>query len=361
MSAAADVPSSHEVKLAWSSELQMDVEENLDVALPHTSYLFLGIHHGIADGYTAMTICGLIIKLLNDVIEGTTIDDEELYGYAPDLSSSLVANRVQMIESNPEMKHFLFSEMRQRSRWRSAFDQVFTVPEEVAERSRHINYCLSEYSTTQFIEKCRSEGVEVHSGFSALANVALMELLVEKGIILDNYFICSSQTVDMRRYWGGDSSQFLLGCHVTPLHLWMGTPRNIMATFWELARSFQEAVDSAVSTGMVMDEEAIQRIVSPAPPDFNRAFRMPAIRQTDYYMVNLGDVTPLVTEGGPHVRVERIVNSISIKKGNIACSHFVHTFRGRLTHTLDYSTKFMTKELAKRYSDKIFQRMRELF
>ncbi|XP_069937908.1 uncharacterized protein [Cherax quadricarinatus] len=302
---------------------------------PCTSHLALGIHHGVADGFTALKICGFFLQLLNDVIAGTPVDDERSL---ENLSLMLMG--------------------KEREKKRGNLEVLFKVPKGLEDQALHLTSVLDEFTTKLLREKCFTEDVTLHSAFCALATVAFVDLLVEKNIISDKYTVYSKHSTNMRNYWSSDSS-LAFGCHMAPINMCTRIPREVMKDFWSFARSFQRDFHREMENATMLQEAALNELCRSDVQNSREMFLNPPPRQTDYYVSNMGDVTQLV-QGGPHVRPEFVLSTVSINKFNLACAHNLHTFKGCFIHTLDYATRYMTREVATKYCNKIFERLNEV-
>lgn len=85
----------------------------------------------------------------------------------------------------------------------------------------------------------------------------------------------------------------------------------------------------------------------PKTSDFDTTFEF------DYCITNMGDVTQRLTEGGDQVQVVHLLRIAEISRVPIALDSFLHSFRGRFTHTLAYNTSLVTSQMAELYYEKI--------
>nr|XP_045612238.1 proline-rich protein 36-like isoform X9 [Procambarus clarkii] len=347
-------PSGASEASSWSSH----VEERS--SLPYTSHLALGLHNSVADGFTAMKICGFIVKLLNDVIAGTPIDEQQLGEFAT-WETSWMAWGIKEVKDGDDtlLIQTLKEELKAKKKCKSEVKALFRVPEDPEGKACHITRTLDLASTKNFLEKCHSQGVRLHSVFCALANVAFVDLLVERDVVRNSSVICSSHYSNLRRYWKSDSS-LGLGCNIAPFHLCVDTKSDETRDFWSYVRSFQENLEKALDHATMRRESSAFQIFVPEVLDHRQVLLEPWPFETDYYTSNMGDVTALVTEGGPHVYPEHLVSSTSINKLSFGFSHVFHTFRGRFIHTLDYNTQLVTETVAEEYCNRLFKKLHEV-
>ncbi|KAK4305748.1 hypothetical protein Pmani_022373 [Petrolisthes manimaculis] len=331
-----------------------------DVTFSHTSHLFLGFHHGIVDGVTIMKICGLLASLLDDVIAGEEIDDEDQLGFhvSNEETEKVVQEHREKLSANPELMQKLKKEMELRDNWKTLLKQIHK-SEVGEEKSLHIEQKLDEEVTGKFISRCRSEGVTIHSGFMALAHWALIDVLASNGLDQNVYSIYACHVVNVRRYWQSNSS-CALGCHlINSLTLYTDVPSSLNKdSFWDFARMVHGDVQGNLKSGKILDEEAYGSL-TPQMVDLDQFldFSLPA----DIYASNMGDVTGLVVQGKEkHVRVSDILRSVSLHKRDSTCSHLFHTFRGCLINVLDYNTRFVSTSIAQSYANGIFSHLAEV-
>lgn len=328
---------------------------------PHCYHLMVGFHHGIVDGFTAMKTCGFIVTLLNDVIAGNAIRDEEQLGefVGHEETNRLILEKKVLLEGDVTLLNQLVSNSESKKDVKSIFRDTFKSSEPTTKvRTRSVTHFLEPDITNKFIKRCRAEGVTVHSAFTTLASLAMVDLLVEKGVCQHSYNIINNHVINIRRYWSGDVSSSL-GCHiVAPLRLYTDVARLSEETFWDVARSTHKDLQEALQEGVILRNQAIAQITSSAKMDAE-GFFYPSL-PADYSTSNLGDVTALISEGGEHVRPTRVLRSVSIHHTNASWSHLFNTFKGRFIHVLDYNNATIAKDLAEQYSDNIFKHLLEV-
>lgn len=342
-----------------TSQLTQAHPSHLQPAYPHNHHLFLGLHHGIVDGMAAMAVCGFSVTLLNDVIAGKAINDEQLGEYVIHGETlHLIEAKKVALETDPKLQQEFVDKARLRNDKPALLKSAIKVPKRIKEESLFLIRDLDSSTTNKFLNKCRAEGVSLNSGFIALAHVALVDLLVDNGIVRDTYDILSSHAINARRYWTNTTSM-VLGCHVLDnIEFYTDTPINISENFWNFARKIHQEMQHHLKTGTALWEEAFRKLKNKSNHDPREFLDAPL--PADFYTSNLGDVTPLVTEGGEHVRVTRVFRSISINKRNGTWSHMFHSFRGHLIHVLDYNTRTVTTQMAEYYCKQLFQHLLEV-
>ncbi|XP_069937949.1 uncharacterized protein [Cherax quadricarinatus] len=339
----------HDCNLQTSTQdpSTLPLAEELWTLWPSKSHLVLGIHHGTADGFTALKICGFFLQLLNDIIAGTPINDDQLAEFVAGETFKLISAKKVATQSNPSPKPPL-------ERKKSELEVFFKGSDD---QSLYLTRVLDQSTTKLLKEKCCMEGVSLYSAFCALATVTFVDFLVAKNVIREKYCVSSKHSINMRRYWSGDSS-LAFGCHIESINLHTMIQREALADFWSFARSLHEELQEEMDSKSIFGKAVQKELYRPTVHD-NEKFMTRQPLSTDYHISDMGDVTAFI-HGGPHVRSELVWSTVSIHKFNIPCAHLFHTYRGRFIHTLDYATKYMTTEAATMYCNKIFDRLRKV-
>ncbi|XP_042861466.1 uncharacterized protein LOC122246765 isoform X3 [Penaeus japonicus] len=320
---------------------------------PHTHTLFLGFHHGITDGNTNMRICGFLVQLLNDVLAGRPINDEEQLGIfvSDGRTKKLLEERIAYMELEPDRKQRALDDYNSRHANHSLIKSTFKGVGDKVGKSLLLTSDVDAATTTQFVKRCRAEKVTVNSAFTALANVALVDLLVDGGLEQDAYSIRGDHIIDARRYWDGDTSQHL-GCHILPqLAVMIPTPRDTEGKFWDYARLVHADLKGKLEAGTAVQDEAVKYFMSERP-SFETIFAC------EFNVSNIGDVTSLVTEGGEQVQAVHVLRSANVDGIHCPWTHLCHTFRSRFIHVLSYNTASVSSQMAEEYCNRIFHHLR---
>lgn len=321
----------------------------------HVYTLFLGLHHVITDGSSNMKICGFLVQILDAVMGKRAIDTVEQLGvFVPDERiQQLQRERVAAMEADLELRRRVVDEIQSRDGKCSLVKSTYKGVGEKVPRTGMLEKTLDAESTMAFIKRCRSEGVTVNSAFTALASVAIVDLLVDGGLVQEAYNIRSDHVLNARRYWGGDTSRYL-GCHILPLMPTVAkTPQKINGKFWDFARSVHQGLQKKVNEGAPLLAEAAKHFML-ANPDFDPTF------EYDFCVSNVGDVTSLVTEGGDRVQALHVIRTSALHAAPCTWTLLVHTFRGRLILALTYNSAFVNSQMAKKFCDGIFRHLQEV-
>ncbi|XP_063606352.1 uncharacterized protein LOC134781200 [Penaeus indicus] len=347
----------------WFAKLKPDspsMEGVSDMAgFPHISTVFLGLYHGITDGYSNMKICGYLVQLLEDVIARNPINDEEKLGIcvSGERTQQLVDERFAAIKADSEYKEKMMKEFQASQK---SCLLASMIPEGAGEKEPKTRMLLRNLDTdtsTAFFKRCREEGVTVNSAFTAVGSVAMVDFLVEGGIDQDTYRISSNHVVNARRYWGGDTSDYL-GCHALPTNpVTVETPRTVGSNFWNYARELHREFQKTLESDKAIHIEAMKQVCRSENPDSGALSKQ---SQFDFCVTNMGNVTSLVTEGGAHVQATHVLRTTAIHPVPNLWAHFLHSFRGRLINVLAYSTENINDEMAVNYCNKVFKHLHEV-
>ncbi|XP_066961938.1 uncharacterized protein [Macrobrachium rosenbergii] len=330
--------------------------EDLDPDMKHSYFMFFGFHHGVVDGTTNMYIMGFFISMLNDIISNKPINDDVPLGeYLPeDETLKLILRKKEMIEADPCLRDRLIQENELYKNQKANITQI-SGKISTGKRTVTLARILSQNVTLKFIQKCRQEKVTVNSAFSALVAVALTDTLVEYGLVKDSYCVQNFHIVNLRRYWE-NKPPISLGCHIGPLKLYTETPRNLGDKFWDYVRSLHQQIKDSIESGKVLTDKAFHSLTMDALPlsgdplsdkDYNG----------DFLTSNLGNVTPLVTEGGEHVKISHVIRSTTIHFIDKPVLINLHTFRGKFTMMFDYNSGAIRKDIAEKYCSQILKRL----
>ncbi|XP_064122021.1 uncharacterized protein LOC135226419 [Macrobrachium nipponense] len=321
--------------------------EDLDPDLKHNYFMFFGFHHGVVDGTTCMYIMGFFISMLNDIISNRPINDDEPLGeYFPeDATVKLILRKTEMIESDSRLRDRLIQENEVQKNQNANITQI-SDKTSTEKRTVTLARVLSQDVTLKFIQKCRQEKVTVNSAFSALVAVALTDTLVEYGLVKDSYSVPNFHLVNLRRYWES-KPPISLGCHFGgPLKIYTETPRNLGDNFWDYVRSLHQLIKDGIESEKVLTDKALH-LLAHTDKEY----------EGDFVTSNLGNVTPLVTEGGEHVKITHIIQSTTIHCIKSPVVINLHTFRGKFTMMFDYNSGAVRKDIAEKYCSQILTRL----
>ncbi|XP_037794530.1 uncharacterized protein LOC119589935 [Penaeus monodon] len=134
--------------------------EEVRTSFPHTSHLVLGNHHGIADGTSNARTYNLLLRILNDVIAGRPIDDQEQLG---EMASSeefreMVSAKLRELEKDPENLQRLVDKKEKVMTSVPLLLQCHPSVEGTEVKTEIIFEELDEDTTRRFFHRCKKGG-----------------------------------------------------------------------------------------------------------------------------------------------------------------------------------------------------------
>ncbi|CAL4127263.1 unnamed protein product [Meganyctiphanes norvegica] len=339
--------------LPTSNSVQCPIEE-VSKDFPFQYYLIFGFHHGITDGTSNMMIVGQFIKLINSVINGDVINDETQLGHHDDGSQTIKQKEQKNKEfnENPEYKEKKVREFESLKKLPFLL-RAYPPEEGVTPCTLTITYDLDKDSTNRFLTRCKAEGVSVHSGFCAMANAAIVEIVEGKGIKEDVYDLTLMHTVNMRRYWTGESSK-ALGMHLGTLMQRTLTPNKLTHDLWSYARSIHKDIHSNLVSGQVFEDNAL--LMNDAQKNKGgKPFENIPTPWMEYSTSNMGNLDKSIPGEMPHVQMTHIMRTTSNHKFGSTVSHMMQSFRGRFLYGCDYCPNQVSTQTATCFVNKIFE------
>ncbi|KAF2365277.1 Alcohol acetyltransferase/N-acetyltransferase [Trinorchestia longiramus] len=325
--------------------------------------VLFGLQHTITDGHSSMRMCGYFLSLLDSVIEGITIDDNKQFAsyIGPEYHEKLLTEAYGILQTNPDFARKLRDDYNAQAAVGSLLTKVFPPTTEHHPETLTLFTELDEGVTSKIITKSKSERVSVHSGFCSVIQCALIEMFQEAGLSTDTYEMISYHDVNERRYWGCEADNFF-GPHVDMLRILFPVGKNIHSNFWDSARMFQSAFRERVDNkqiiyNVILDSETLPPVKKSSEL---YKYKMPCPRV--YSTSNMGDVTKLFLKPDgsehSHVKAIQIRRSTTLHSYKTNNAFVFQTFRGKLTFSFDYNTRYISSELARRIVDKVLIHLR---
>ncbi|MPC46925.1 hypothetical protein E2C01_040656 [Portunus trituberculatus] len=79
---------------------------------------------------------------------------------------------------------------------------------------------------------------------------------------------------------------------------------------------------------------------------------------SDYCLANIGNLDHLIPTDGDHARLAHLVRTTQCWNERIC--HMLHSLRGRLLYNLCYTSDSLTEQQARRFTDLIFQNLKDM-
>ena len=347
----------------WSATLLEDnscggtTSPGLEASFPYSRSLVLANHHGIADGTTNCRILNCFLQILNDVIAGNPIDDSEQLGElaSGEELAALMEATEEEVKKNADLEKVL-EEFKKKHEEEKLISQAFPNQDDPNFITKIVSESLDEETTSRFFQRCKQEGVTVNSGFTALVNCSMVDLVREAGMKQDSYPIHGIHAVNMRRYWQGDVSR-ALGCNISVIPQYETLTHQWRDNFWQYTRNLNTNIHNSLR-----DMGPFKYLIHYFMVNGDDALKeMPMERQkveNDYAFANVGNLDRFIPTEGDHARLGHLVRTTQCWMERIC--HMLHSLRGRLLYNLCYASDCLTEQQARRFTDLIFQNLKDM-
>ena len=328
-----------------------EIEENY----PHQYSLLFAIHHGISDGFSNMYICNWMISLLNSVISNENIDDSQL-GYFNDgeQTSKLIETREQeLMQDKNLMDNFIKEQRNLKSKTPLLCGIMESETANKISETKHIYKDLTCDETHCLVKIFKENGISFHSGFFAIVNVAIVDILNEAGLNNSNYDIIKSHTINFRKYWDKEE-QVSLGVHIYDVLLAIDTPRDVKYNILSYAKKYHNILSNVFNSSECCNNQCFTKLIDGT--SIYKPIKDEVKKPTAYYnTTNMGNVTSILGNKGEHVQITWLTRSVAINDMPIIMLFMPQTYRGRFQIAFGYNTRFMTPEIANELINKIYK------
>ena len=352
----------------WRVQLQYEPdrrcsEPDLESSFPYEYTLLIGTHHGITDGHSKHMKIALLLNLLNDVIDGKPITDDQ-YGFISDSSETtqLVKEREEEFRLNPDLFAKVKEEYEKLEQVQVLWDKVSGNFGSDQPRNLHITRVLDAETNSKLYNKFKSLGASFHAGFCSAVDVAIVEMLKKSGFDQPVYTISGFHSVNSRRFWKNPDKDFAFGNNYGTFAVPMDLQRDVKANMDDYIKEYhskllsyikdKRTIDDIIFSSSKEDENGVPMTIN----DYMNDLPSPSF----YYLSsNMRDVTSLLGKGGDHVQLTWLTRSTSIQNFNYPCLFMFHTYRGKLMVGFDYNTRYMSTAVAKEFLDLIFDILKD--
>ncbi|XP_063602131.1 uncharacterized protein LOC134778186 [Penaeus indicus] len=320
---------------------------------PHQYNFLFFFHHGAVDGISGLLILAAFQKLLEDVVIGTYIDQEQ-YGRlgSEEQTMQLERETLDKLESNPEEFQRLVDEAA-GTMSTPLINQAFGTPAKEEFPTRILQRVFKAHQLRTLQGRCRSHGITVNSALASVINTALVELVAEAGLERDAYTITSQHAINKRRYWKGDSST-VLGNHVGPMSHTMHTPRGNRKNFWAYAKRFDAEFRQKLKEGYIFQEKIIRSKLLPEGYSHEAWYSSPPPTVYDYFMTNIVIPHKFDHGTGKVIRLTEYRNLCNISRCDYPMIHMLSDISQEdVNYTLMYATGRLSHDTAQAFLDKI--------
>lgn len=327
-----------------TSESSVELQEELQSDFPYCYIIHFGFHHilGVAD--TLTRTMGTLISLIEDLLSGTYINDKvkvEEFSFKEDFAK-LAEKHPTQLEDNHQQNDIRL-DLDSDEQESPTVAAIMRVPDGTEGKSAFLTETLDSISTSQFLSKCKQEGVTFNSCLISLANMALVDILVDRGIIQEAYKFTTLITVDGRRYWKAGVSKYH-SSSLGRLPFFTEIPLKLSKTkYWHFVRLVNKKLYTLLKSSNVTTEVAHEK--------------SSGVQQCDIVYNNIGDLTSRLAKGRENIRVTFLSVKSSFHNTGETWQIIVHTLKGCLSLNLRYNTRFVSKKLAQDYLGSILMHL----
>ena len=320
----------------------------------YVNHVIIGWHHSIVDGHSCIRLIRNLLRIIDDLIAGKTLDE------SVQVSSITSSKGFNAAEKTTEENFSRFPELLnnrmkyEKESWnRTIFQKVIKLKPYSPFELALVPYCLDFSTTQKFILKCKQEEVSVHSGFCTVINAAIINILQSEGFIHSLYNITTTQTVSTRSLHNENEDAF--GLEIDVLSFFLNVPNNVLHDFWNCARDFHKRFKQE-SKHSPCEKFVAQKLAGIQVEKFLPLQGVKELPQQmrAYQTSNMLDVTNVLGFCGNNVHLEYIEWSSDISLSSIVFFSSLQTLRGRLFHSLKYNTGIVGEDTAQKLSRTIF-------
>ncbi|XP_064100143.1 uncharacterized protein LOC135211039 [Macrobrachium nipponense] len=320
---------------------------------PHQYDFVISEHMGVCDGMSLSYIIKWMAVILDDLAAGRTVSDEEVVPITNNDEVSVLLTQIK--DSLVHDKHLTEAILRTRPKPDQVplFFQVFPRPTKAGQCTKNIRRVMESKFLDPLLQRCKMEKVTVNSALMAALNIAIVNLVEEKGFAKDVCEVSCNLYTDYRRYMR-PTETFHLGPFRSSMSYISAVDDSCRKNFWDYSRRVDGGVRSALNNKLTMKQYVAREMVENADKicyDYVTTVR-PALH--DYSLTNLGDFTPLLHNNGDHVQITAVDAIACIHNSLNSSLHAVVTFRGRMTYNVFYATDYFTETTVNALLDELF-------
>ncbi|XP_076049059.1 uncharacterized protein LOC143029846 [Oratosquilla oratoria] len=333
----------------------------------HTYALVFGFHHSITDGNSNFLIIGHFVAMLERMIKGETqISTEQNFQFTPPTQTELLTNweyvKLQLLPWNKRREVNFLKDVLINARPKLLELSPSTHDEKM---TRVVRRNFDESLSKEFFHRCKRESITIHSGFSAVIDLAMAVVMKKAGLVADDnnnntFTITCSHTINLRRYWWGDTSA-ALGTHISGIVSEQKVDPNTLENgdFWSLALDLHKRLQKDIRGRGPCRLLASYGVMLKEDPDIESHSDPPSLCYTNSNMGLVDKYFPASSVAAQsedstcHLEVVDIVQSSSLHNCRLLMLINFLTLRGRLLYSIDYNTEWVTDQTAVELADVI--------
>ena len=311
-------------------------------------------------------MCGHFITLLNDVIEGNSINDEiQLAEFVSnEHMNKILADAKEVLKADSKLHNEYRRMFEAQAKLEPLFFKLFPPENDDNPKTLSISKDFSETITQQFFSKAKSEGITVHSAFCSIFHAAFVELLNASDSCQEEYELLSAHDMNYRRYWNIDGENSF-GVHIGIHKTSVVAKKNFMGEFWQNAKKFHDKLHAEIKKKHAIMMGVIEDELKPGVITEESFYSNKTPAKTYYSVSNMGEITRLFKrpDGGDHSSVQAVHlrRSTSLHTYELASAYSFQTLNGMLLCGFDYNTRYVSTKTAHTLLDKTIEIMNRLF
>ncbi|XP_068217825.1 uncharacterized protein [Palaemon carinicauda] len=317
---------------------------------PYQYDLIVSLNHCFQDAFTSGFGFQKLTEVLNEVIAGRPIDDQPSSICVSDKDiQTLNAKIIRHFEENPDK---LEEEKKETIACNNTPILFKAFPPPGGENySRTITHNINQQTLKKFYAYCKNAGVTFGSGFEAIINTALVEMIRDAGVEDESHRINVNLAFDMRRYMKKYELP-VVGLFRRHHTHGVQTSANVRNNFWPYTQRLHEKLSGMIKSGEVMQQHLVRQIAMPQTP-FDEYYKGNPPLLRDYCLSNMGDLTKLVPGEGVHAQLTNtsIFNGM-IKSSYMLINH-IYTYRGISPYSLSYNRNCFSDDNAGQLMERV--------
>lgn len=316
---------------------------------PKQFEFLIAINHGITDGFSNLKIIEAFLQILDKIIRKIPLDNKQLGVFsAGEQTDVLLQERKQELLLDKEKYTKVTNEVMQGfvGNVNTLWEDSFGINKNFENKTYHLADTLSSSETEKLLEKLKNNRISLNSGFCALFNILLVEMIREKEFTQDSYNIGTLHGVNFRQFWTKDEN-IHFGMQIGVMRVYVNTPSTSF-NFWEYAQEVHRILRTKVNEKWPLNETLVsEEMFKAGINELKDFFNEKAPKHTILYSSSsLGNIDHYIESSGQHVQWSAISRSTSATYLACPISINFQIFRKILSLSVEYYPKYANKELA---------------
>ncbi|XP_077998982.1 uncharacterized protein LOC144451937 [Glandiceps talaboti] len=324
--------------------------------------MILGYHHGIMDGNAGIRLTDHLLTYL-EMVHSAKDDDPlevESLPFLPSLYDLLPPNAMKMSWwQKPKLVTFALKEMVKSSEnvYMKHHPAEMVKNEDVAHESRILPVVIPEPLTTEFIKRCKENGITVHGALTAAFSIAMVQLTFGESV-RSKKSIATLFQINMRRYLpsnpGDDNMGVFFGNMEMPVKVpVVKTPDD----FWKLAKTCYQQVHRLLEREVMEMSKIFKYLIDDLGVNIfklmlNAGQKSGHGRMRPLFSIsNMGRCDFVTRENGRTFELIGTYMSVYAASLGPIFVNNIFTFRKCIYWSIVYYTQITSKETVQQYAD----------